>query len=145
MEQKDYLLREISKIGIILSAILSGIFKNRSGLGDLELCIEHEIESAKAELLKEVNFDLAIFLDLDTEESNEYIGRFAGFDIKNIELLADCLSEIGCFSDHLDKSIKYLKKSLQLYNLCNAKCKTYSHARETNIIAVKNALQQRGE
>jgi hypothetical protein len=64
---------------------------------------------------------------------------FEGFSIENIELLAECFSEIG-FSDQYDHSKKYLEKALQLYDLCNLKSKTYSIERETNIMAIKNTL-----
>ena len=136
MEQKDYLLKEIEKIGVIVNAIRQKIF---GGKENLAITLEHQIENTKGELLNETNFDLDKFLDLNTEESNEYILSFAGFNVENIELLAKRLSEIG-FSDNCDDSKKYLEKALQLYNLCNLKSKTYSFERETNINAIKNVL-----
>jgi hypothetical protein len=136
MEQKDYLLREIEKIGLIVSAIRQKIF---GGKGNLAITLENQIENAKSMLLNEINFDFDKFLNLNTNESNEYILNFAGFSVENIELLAECLSETG-FSDNCDNSKKYLEKTLQLYNLCNLKSKTYSVERETNINAIKNAL-----
>ena len=137
MEQKDYLLREIEKIGAIIRAIRQKIF---GGKENLAITIEHQIENAKGQLLNEMNFDLDKFFDLNIEASNEYILSFEGFNIENIELLAECVSEIG-FSDKCDNSKKYLEKAQQLYELCTLKSKTYSIERETNIIAIKNALQ----
>ena len=137
MERKDYLLIEIEKIGIILGAILQKFF---GGKGNSAVTIEHQIENAKGKLLDELNFDIDKFLDLQTEESNEYIFTFSGFSIENIDLLAKYFSEIG-FTENFDNSKKYLEKALQLYNLCNLKSKTYSFEREANINAIKNALQ----
>ena len=139
MEQKDYLLKEIEKIGIILGAILQKIL---GGKENIAITVEHRIENAKGMLLNGINFDLDKFLDLNIEESDEYIFRFAGFNIENIDLLAKCFSEMG-FTDNCDNSKKYLEKALQLYDLCNLKSKTYSLERETNINAIKNALQLR--
>ena len=136
MEQKDFLLREIEKIGLLMSAIRQKLF---GGKGNSAIMLEHQIENVKGQLLNEINFDLDKFLALSVAESNEYLLSFEGFSIENIELFADSIAKIG-FSDKCDNPKKYLEKALQLYDLCNLKSKTYSIARETNITAVKNAL-----
>jgi hypothetical protein len=137
MEQKDYLLREIEKIGVVISAILQKIF---GGTVDLSVTPEKQIEYAEVMLLTEMNFELDKFLNLSPEKSNEYICSFEGFSVENIELLAECLYHIG-FNDECDNSKKHLEKSLQLYDLCNLKSKTFSWERETKIKAITNALQ----
>jgi len=137
MEQEDYILREIEKIGLIMSAIRQKIF---GGKENLAITIEHQIDNAKGELLKGANFDLDKFLDLNIEEGDKYILSLEGFNVENIEILADCFSEIG-FRDNCNNSKKYLEKALQLYYLCNLESKTYSFERETNINAINNALQ----
>lgn len=136
MEQKDYLLREIEKIGRIISYIrqlLTG--RNES----TSLTMESSINQASEMLLKESDFDFNKFLILNIEESNEYISNFKGFSIENIELLADCIYEIW-LTYHPSDSNKYLQKALQLYELCNLRSKTYSIKRENQIIAIKNTL-----
>ena len=137
MEQRDYLLREIEKMWAIVIAIRQKIFGDK---GNSAITLEYQIEYAKGKLLDEMNFDIDKFLDLNTEESNEYILSFAGFSVDNIEILAECFSEIG-FSGNCDNSKKYLEKALQLYNLCNLKSKTYSFERATNVQAIKDALK----
>ena len=129
MEQKDFLLREIEKIGLLMSAIRQKVF---GGKGNLAITLEHQIENVKGQLLNEINFDLNKFLALSIAESNEYLLSFEGFNVENIELFADNIFEIG-FSDKCDNSKQYLEKALQLYDLCNLKSKTYSIARETKI------------
>ena len=136
MEQRDYILREIEKIGAILSAICQKIF---GGNDNLSITLEKQIENAKSMLLNEVNFDLDNFLDLNMEASNEYLCSFQGFSIENIELLAEFIFQTG-FQDNCDNSRKYLEKALQLYELCNLKSKTFSFEREANIKAIKNIL-----
>ena len=136
MVQRDFLLREIEKTGAIVSAIRQKIFGRK---GNLAITLEKQIEDTKGMLLNEMNFDLDKFLDLNVEESNEYICTFEGFSIENIELLAESISEIG-LNAQCDNSQKYLEKALQLYELCNVKSKTYSWGRETNVNAIKNAL-----
>ena len=141
MEQRDYILREIEKFGAILSAILQKIF---GGNSNLVITLETQVENAKRMLLHETNFDLYKFLDLNTEDSNEYICSFQGFSVENIELLAEFIFQTG-FHDNSNISRKYLEKALQLYELCNLKSKTYSFERETNIKAIKNVLYKKNE
>jgi hypothetical protein len=90
-------------------------------------------------LLKEINFDFDKFLGLTDEETNEYLATFDGFNVENIEILAESISELG-FDNKCDNSKKYLEKALQLYELCGLKSKTFSFEREANMTAIKNAL-----
>ena len=134
MVQRDFILREIEKFGTIIHAFRQKIF---GGSGNVAITLENQIENAKGMLLQEMNFDLDKFLALNTEDLNEYISCFDGFSVENIELLADSLSQIG-FDDHCKSSKIYLEKSLQLYELCNLKSKSYSFERDANIKAIKN-------
>ena len=136
MEQKDYILREIEKIGLIIRAIRQMIFGGRDPLA---ISPEKQMEETKDMLLQEINFDLEAFLLLDRETSIEYLDKYKGFNVENIEGLADCLAQLG-FKDQSGPSKIYLEKALQLYELCNFKTKAYSFEREKNILTLKNAL-----
>jgi hypothetical protein len=136
MEQRDYILREIERLGVIINALRQKIF---GGNGNLAITLEQQIENTKGMLLNEINFDLDKFLGLNFDDLNEYLSGFDGFNVENIELLAECLSQIG-FNGECESSKKYLEKSLQLYDLCNIKSKSYSWDREANIQAIKNVL-----
>jgi len=132
MEQKDFVLREIEKIGAILSAIRLIIF---GGKDNLAIIPEKQLENAKEMLLNKINFDLDKFLELNAEESIEYMNSLKGFSVENLELLADCFAQTG-FNDKGDNQKKYFEKALQLYELCNLKSKTYSIERESKIKAI---------
>ena len=136
MEQEDYILREIEKIRAIFSSVWQKIF---GGSNNLSITLEKQMEDAKGMLLNESNFDLDRFLDLNMEASNEYLSGFQGFNIENIELLADFIFQTGLNDKGVD-SRKYLEKALQLYELCNLKSKTFSFEREANIEAIKEYL-----
>lgn len=136
MEQKDYILREIEKIGRIISLIREKLFKKG---GNSLIAIEKQLQDIKGMLLNEINFDLDKFLNQNIEDSNEYISQFKGFNIDNMELLAKAISQIG-FSSKPDDSKIYFQKALQLYELCNLTDKTYSFDREESINMIKNAL-----
>ena len=138
MMQRDYILREIEKIGAIINAFRQKIF---GGSENLAITLEKQIENSKVMLFNEMNFDLDKFLTLNVEDLKEYISGFEGFSIENIELLADCLSQI-CFDDNCNSPKMYLEKSLQLYELCNLKSKSYSFEREANIREIQSVLKQ---
>lgn len=136
MEQRDFLLREIEKMGAIVRAISQRLF---GGDGNQAITIEKQKEDAKGMLLDGANFDLGNFLSLTKEDSNEYINSFKGFSPDNIELMAEWTYQIG-MSDKSNNSKLYLEKALQLYELCNIKSKTYSFKRAAIITEIENEL-----
>ncbi len=138
MEQRDYILREIEKIGSIVNAIRQKIF---GGKEKLSISSEHQIDHLKEMLLKGANFDFDHFLNLSEKDTHEYLLEFKGFSNKNIELLAETISEIA-LNDKTQHAGKYFEKALQLYEICNFRDKTYSLKREEHIKVIKNALQQ---
>ena len=136
MEQKDYLMREVEKIGMIISAIGQKIF---GGKGNTAITLEEQIKDAKDMLFNGADFDIDKFLNSTIQDSNKYISGFIGFNNDNIELLANYLFQIG-LSNKSDNSKKYLEKALQLFELCNLQDKTYSFERESNIKIIKIKL-----
>jgi hypothetical protein len=134
MEERDYLLREIEKMGKIFSAIRQMFF---GGNGNLAITIENQIEESKSMLLYEANFNLDKFLYLNLEKSIDYICSFKGFNVENIELLAETLAQIG-FHDNCNDSKLYLEKGLLLYEFCNLKSQTFSFERDAKIKAIKS-------
>lgn len=137
MEQKDYLLREIEKIGLIIRYIWQKLF---GGNENTSLTVEKKMNDVSEMLLNETGFDLNKFMLLNTQESNDYIVDFKGFSVENIELLADLMTQI-CFQRNSSDSKIYLEKALQLYELCNLKSSTYSLTRENKIDALKEAIK----
>ncbi len=136
MEQRDFILREIERLGQVLSAIRQKLF---GGKDRLAISVENEVDDAKGMLRKEVEFDFDKLLNLSEEETTKYLGEFKAFDAANIEQLADYMAEIGA-SIGKEKSKVYLQKALHLYGLTNLKTATYSFEREAKIKAVINDL-----
>jgi hypothetical protein len=139
MEQKDYILREIEKIGVIINYIRERFF---SGKRNQATSMNERIEDMKGILLTETGLDLDWFLSLSVEDSNEYLGGIKGYNFENIEALAGCISDL-CLHESTAESKKQLETALRLYELCNIKSKTYSFERENKIEAIKNALYGR--
>jgi len=136
MEQKDFLLREIEKIGQIISYIRSKLF---GGENTPAIITEKERRELSVLLLNEIRFDLEKFVNLDSEAAIEYISNFNGFNIDNLDFLAELLFKIGT-AEPSEHSVKYLEKSLLLYELAVAKSKTFLFEREMKIQMLKNAL-----
>lgn len=137
MEQRDYLLREIEKIGLLLKMILSKIVRNEENYA---ITIDRRFEESKELLINEVGFDLDNFIFLQDSEIEQYLSQFNGFNDANLEYLADVLKEIG-MSSNSSFAINYMNKALRLYELCNSLDKTYSFDRESKISELKNTLQ----
>ena len=136
MEQKDYLLREIEKINLIIQAIRQMFYGKKDNLA---IQLEHEAEAAKGMLFDELNFDLEKFLLLNLEESVRYLEGFEGFSTENMEQLAELLTEMGRI-EKTDQAKKYLEKALQVFEIIKQKTKTFSFEREIKIAEIKGLL-----
>ncbi len=133
MEQKDYLLKEIEKIRLLLRAILNSIIGRNENLA---LTLESQFEDTKDLVFDEIGFDIESFLTLSESASKDYFSQFKGFSTENLEVLAEILFTIGINTKSEKKKI-YLEKTLELYKLCNSIDKTFSFERENKIEIVK--------
>lgn len=136
MERRDYILTEIEKIGVILTAIKQKLL---GGKENSAITLNKQMVETKNILLDELNFEVDKFLALGMDESIEYLDSFKGFNVDNTDGLAEYFSRLS-FRDNSAKSKEYLGKALQLYTISNLKSKTYSLEREMHIMEIKNAL-----
>ena len=137
MEQKDYILREIEKIGMVLRAIL----KKLTGSSDNPaIQIEKQFEETKEMLASQMDFDLEDFIAQNEADSMHYLSQFKGINLENIESLAKVLMQMGLQSDSTHKKT-YLEKALNLFIYCNQTDKTFSFEREENIALITNELR----
>lgn len=137
MEQKDYLLREIEKIGAIIIAVRRKLF---GGTDDPALSLETPAETLREMLLEEAFIDLDELLAMDAAATDNYLAGQKGFNVENIELLARTLADIG-MTGTPPASSALLEKALQLCEICTRRDRTYSFAREEQINRIKVELQ----
>jgi hypothetical protein len=137
MEQRDYILREIEKIGAIIIAIRHMLFGESGGPAVTD---EAREETLKEMLLNEASLDLDELLALDTRETDSYLAAIKGLNVENIELLAKLLSDIAVSGDGTFSAV-ILGKALQLYEICSIRDKTYSFGREEEISRIKELLR----
>lgn len=136
MEQRDYILREIEKIGALISAIRQKIF---GGTDELAISVEAPAETLKEMLMAEAYLDLDELLALDAAATEQYLAGLKGFNTENIELLAATLADIG-FTDTAADPRLFLEKALHLYSICNHHDRTYSFTREAAISRLRETM-----
>ena len=168
MEQKDYILREIEKLGVILRAIMTKIF---GGNANNPLPQEKQFEEVTQELLENANFDLRAFIRMDDARAIKYLEDRMDFNIPNLEDLALILEKLGVaepgateplppLSLNAEPGINEplmagpfelqlveirnlsLKKALLILEHCRDKDRTYSFERESRIGALKTVLEE---
>lgn len=137
MEQKDYLLREIEKIGIALRGILMKLTGKDTGA---PLALESRFDFASEMLLKEAGFNLQQFKAMNEADSKAYLETTKGLIPENLELLADLFFELSQReTGALQKA--FLNKALLILEHCNQKDKTFSFGREEKLGDIKKAFE----
>lgn len=126
MEQKDYILREIEKMGVVLRAILSNFFGGNTINAVPE---EKQIGEIKRELLEEMDFDIAGFIQMNDAQTIQYLKDRQDFNIPNLEELAMLLERLG-----------EPKKALLVLLYCRNTDRTYSIERENRIRSIRGKI-----
>jgi hypothetical protein len=134
MEQRDYILREIEKISVMLLAML-GKFKRIKSKKQFEQ-ERGMIDSALKEA-GELSIDKLIsFTD---EEIISYIDKNKGFDTGNMELLAELLD---VFAENLpeEESRNLNKKAVLILEYIDHETRTFSMERSLKLKSLKEKL-----
>jgi hypothetical protein len=137
MEQKDYMLREIQKIGSLLKAILSKLFLKDSPTA---IGIVNYYEESKNELMKYASFQLNEFVEMSNLDAIKYLENQSGFNLENIEQLSIVLEELGLKENTRLRKLLF-EKSLLTTEYCMSKDKTFSFEREGRMQRVKAHLE----
>ncbi|MDD3101377.1 MAG: hypothetical protein PHD89_08625, partial [Bacteroidales bacterium] len=96
MEQRDYILREIEKLGMLLRAIVTRVFGGNANNAVPE---EKQFDEVTEELLENAGFDLKAFIRMDDARAIKYLQDRRDFNIPNLEDLALILEKLGA-ADH---------------------------------------------
>lgn len=136
MEQKDYILREIEKIGQMLRMLVDKIKRMKST--DTEHFSER-MEEQLSLIADGIGFDLKHSLMLGEKEFEAYLMSLPGFNIPNLELLADLLFALGTESSQTCRS-DCLRSALRIYEVSRKLDRTFSMAREEKIRDTRSHL-----
>ena len=136
MEQKDYILREIEKIGQMLRMMVDRIKRKRSASSET---ISLQLNEQLDQVAEEMGFDLTECLTLDDKELETYLMNLPGYSVPNLELLADLLAELGTGSGQ-PRSSDCLRSALRIYETARRLDRTYSITREDKIREIRSLL-----
>lgn len=120
MRQEDYLLREISKIGDFILALMGKLEEKRP------------IQAIKNEFLDFTGISLEEILQTPAAKLPDLLSYQKGFNNVNMERLADLFSEMP------EKNAKL--KGLQLYQISSEMDRSFSMNREAKIALLKQSL-----
>jgi hypothetical protein len=133
MERKDFILREIEKISILLLYLIGKFVPSKS--------IEKQQQTEKLindELRETFGNDLNYLLTLDEKDFETEFNQSKGFNFENIELLADLLYTIG--NDEMKTKPDYLQKALHIYEYVDKKSKTFSFERTNKMNSIHDLM-----
>jgi len=134
MEQRDFLMREIEKIGKMLLAIIGRLKK--AVKADY---FEQEIEMIDTDIISITGISLKELLRLPEDELLLTLEKTESFDDANLELFADMLTEI---SSGLDKkeSRETIMKSIRILEMIDSRSRTYSFERQSKLESLRGSL-----
>ncbi len=129
MEKRDYILREIEKIAVLIRYLIGQI------LSAMTLIQKEEVfEQVDRELKLNLDMDIESILHLTPDQFDNAFKEENGFSLENLELLANLLHEMAQVEE--EKKKLFLMKSLELITYINEKGKSFSFKRE----AMKNRI-----
>ena len=163
MEQRDYILREIEKLGMLLRAIVTRVFGGNANNAVPE---EKRFDEVTSALMENAGFDLKAFIRMDDALAIKYLEDRRDINIPNLEDLALILEKLGATEPlpplplNAEPGIKEpqiagtfdlkpveirnlsLKKALLILEHCRDTDRTYSFERESRIGALKTVLEE---
>lgn len=130
MQQKDFILREIEKMSILIQYLL-GKYKPAKSVEEYQT----NEKSFNMEFKEKYGKELEFFLNLNPQNFEKEFCKTKGFTFENIELMADLLLKLG--NDDYSDSQKYLNQALAMYLFIDKTSKTFSMERIQKINELK--------
>jgi hypothetical protein len=134
MEQKDYLMRQIEQAGMFLRKL----FLLMSGRNDDEVADESRTDFY-SELMGFLQFNAGEIAELDEQEILARIKALPGFNVSNIELLADIFvlfaKDEKLVMEHRNK---FVRIAGALYELADRESRTFDPSRKDKMNQLKN-------
>jgi hypothetical protein len=132
MEQRDYLKKQIDKLGHILEKLFSDLIGLKNG-GQ----INEGLEITDQTLKNELDFDVHDLIDIPTEKFIDTLTTQKGLTNENLDKLAEILLLIA---DNREDNKKLFDKCLIIYEYLEKVDSTYSLDRYWKMKRIKNEL-----
>jgi len=126
MEQKDYILREIEKIGQMLLGIMGRLRKKKNRKE-----YHAGLTLANQEFAEEAGLSLDMLARMDPASLDAFFDNHPELNVPNQELLAELLTDIG--EEISDEPEYYLMQALYILERIDRKEKTFSMERAAKI------------
>lgn len=127
MPQRDYIMREIEKIGAMLRMIIRRLFEMQD-----EKEVLDRFEEIATELALESDVQFEELIKLEKDDFASWFSKNKGFNSTNIELLADLFAHLSRIVGD-PQAILYKQKAIELYQYVDEKEKTFSMLRAGKI------------
>jgi len=127
MEQRDYILREIEKISVLILGLLGRLKRAPDNF-----LFEQERESVSGEFESAVGMNINDVIASDIEDLPKLLSNEKGFDFRNMELLADLLEE---FSSNMEAGEQKMaiEKAVFLLETVDKEGKEFSFDRQIKL------------
>ena len=136
MEQKDYILREIEKIRIVMEGLLNRL---KGGNSDLSK-VNTDFDKVNKLFITDTRVDLNALLNTDSNQFDNIFKKENGYNEANIEQFADILTEMaskaeGNLKDQLNQ------KALETYEYVDTLSNSFSFGRKMKMDTLKKELE----
>ncbi|MCF8335958.1 MAG: hypothetical protein K9H65_05085 [Bacteroidales bacterium] len=134
MEQRDYILREIEKIHVLLQALLGRITGGNTDIPP----VSEDFEQVNKQVINDTRIDLNVLLKSGSEQFDNIFKKEYGYSVANIELFADMLAEMakkaeGSLKDQLNQ------KALETYEYVDGLSNSFSFDRRKKMDVLRNS------
>ena len=134
MQQRDYILREIEKISVLILGMIGRLRRIETGKQ-----FEQERESLYKDVQEATGMTINKLLEVDIDDMEQLLTRENGFDNTNIDMLSELLYE---FSFHLEKDERELciRKAIFILEWLSQEERTFDLERERRLSEYRDAL-----
>lgn len=136
MEQRDYLLREIAKIGDMLRYFVKRLTEQKDKKEEEEFT-----EQIDTELFNDLGVEMNEFLKLTDQKVYELIEKNAGLNSENMEILGDLLNGLAMVDE--ENQNRYYQKALLIYQYINRNSDTYNMSISEKISQLEKRIGNR--
>ncbi len=136
MEQRDYILREIEKIHVVLQAIMGKIMGGNTDIPG----VNEDFEQLNKQLVEDTRVDLKELLRSDNKQFDHVFKKAYGYNESNIELFADMLAEMAKKAEGNMKN-QLNQKALETYEYVDGLSNSFSFNRKSKIDTLKRKLE----
>lgn len=135
MEQRDYILREIEKIQIVLQALLNKVTGGNSDIPPLN----EDFEQANQHFINDTRVDLNMLLKSNSNQFDNIFKQENGYNEANIEMFADILAEMAKKAEENLKD-QLNQKALETYEYVDDLSNSFSFQRRKKMDDLKKKL-----